>query len=115
MKANHKHYTLLILAIATTVVCIVAYITLYRTVRSHAAESGEMLRELALEDERKKREQDIVSVYSKTASDREYIQNLVVSQSQIVKFIESVENIGHSSGSSVEFSNIEVENFSSAD
>ncbi len=106
MYTNHRHYILFFFALATLVASVIGYEVLYRTVTSQSARTNKATREIALADERKQREEDTASVYTKTAEERARLGNLIISQEKVVDFIQSVEKIGNDVNVQIELSAI---------
>jgi hypothetical protein len=112
MHTNHRHYTLLLMAIVTTVVSVCVYLILHRTIVSQAKEATRAkAEELALQHE-KQYETDINKTYTNSAEERAKISSYIVSQEKILDFIEAIEGIGTTTGASLDISDLDTGNFS---
>lgn len=109
MYTNHKHYILLISALISVCVTGIAYCLLYRSIISQASRAAQITAESALEGEKKRRAQDIASIYAKYGTERSRIENLLLSQEKIVDFIESLEKIGTTTDARIEITGIATE------
>ena len=108
MKANHKHYILLVLSILAFASAIAGYWALYYTVTYHGRESSEVLSKQVLVDEKRQYTQQVESIYEKTASDRALISSHSVTADKVVDFIEIIEQIGTTTSSATVISAIDI-------
>jgi outer membrane murein-binding lipoprotein Lpp len=106
MYTNHRHYILLIFAIAAFALSGCVYIFLRQKIQGMAVEAALQSAEIDRLDEKKQHERDVASAYAKFAMDRELINSSVVSQENIVKLIEEIEAIGTLAGIDLELSAI---------
>lgn len=109
MKHHHSHTALFIIACSTALVVFGVYGYMRHRV---AASLGRVIegRHLVAEHNLSEQKQDALAVvYSGSVEDRRSIRNLFVPEDLTVSFIEAVEAIGPSSGSTVELSAIEAD------
>jgi len=115
MKINHRHYILVIFAIATFAISLSGYIFLYKKVKAQAQHSSEARVEVLLGNQKKLQERELTTLYADTQEDRSRVDKYVVSEDKIVNFIETIEKIGSDSLADVEMSSINVEKANSKD
>ena len=106
MKTNHRHYILILFAILATALAVGVYVILYKTILTQAAQSFQISYELSQENEKKQHEQDLASIFAKSADDRERNDHSLISQAKIVSFIEMVESIEKQANVKLELSNL---------
>lgn len=106
MNVNSKHYILLLFSFAALAISGAGYVLLYKAVVSEARESSQAIAEVALENTKRLREQELTATYADTLSDRTRLASFVISEAEIVDFIEAVEGVGADSGAQVEISAI---------
>lgn len=109
MNINHRHYILLIFATLAILGSATGYILMYRESVIQARGSALAQAEVILENNKKLHEQELTAAYADSLSDRSRLSSFLVSEDEIVEFIESVEAIGASSGAEVEISGIDTE------
>lgn len=109
MYTNHRHYTLLILALGAIVISSMSYIFLYRAIESQSILAQETLKTLAIEDKKKQQEGDSASIYAKTTDERVRINTALLSQEKVVDFITATEKIGTDTNTQLELSSISDE------
>ncbi len=112
MYINHRHYILLIFAIATALMSGMGYTFLYRTVMSQSAQATELKAQVALENEKKNHETNAAGIYKQSSIDRSRVGDFIVSQDKIVDFIETIEKIGEEAGAPLALSVIATEDLS---
>lgn len=108
MKANHRHYILLIVSILAAIAATVGYTALYYTITYHGKESSEVMSKQAIVNEKRQNVQLVSSLYEKTADERVRIAAHIVSQDKVVDFIETVEKIGTTTSSALVISAIDI-------
>lgn len=106
MYTNHRHYILLIFALGAITLTIFGYSFLHRLILAQARDSAQILREVNLIDEKKQRDQDVTSIYTKSAEDRLKLNSYLVPQDKIVNLIEEVEDFGITTNTELELSAI---------
>jgi hypothetical protein len=110
MKIGHKHYVLIVTALLTFIVSGFSYYILYRNISIQYDSTRKAFSELIHQKDIKNNEEKLSDLYNKSEKDRGRISNLVVSQDQIVNFIEHIEKIGDSANVSISISDISSEN-----
>ena len=112
MKTNHRHYILLFIAIATTLVSIAGYFFFYQAIIYQAEKSSQSSVNTAQEDEKRQYEKNLKSIYEKSSADRSRLGSFVIYQEKIVDFIESVEKIGDDTNTALTLSSVNTDGFS---
>jgi hypothetical protein len=111
MYTNHRHYILTIFAVLAVGVSIFGYITMWNVINEQAGEYSRMSAETLAENEQKKHQQDLASVYTQSTETRNSIKTFIVSQEKIVEFLDIVEKIGIDSGAPIDVSGINTGEF----
>ena len=94
MKANHKHYTLILISALTLIFSVGGYFIIYKIMMDQKEKGISAISAISLEDEKKLMEQELEKVYKSTKEDREFIYSLLIPEDKIVPFIEEIEKIG---------------------
>ncbi len=113
-KIHSSHYILLMCAILTIVTVSFGYYFIYQRSITQARNAEEAQREVVIETDKKKHEQELLKLYADTAEDRELIASYVVPGDGIVDLIEKIEHIGAESGTDFELSGISSDDLSAA-
>ncbi len=98
MKINHRHYILILVAMATLAVSISAYYLLYRKTVAQAGNYSDTMAEVNSEDDRKKQEKELIKIYESSKEDRAKVASYTLRDDKVVDFIESMEKIGGYAG-----------------
>lgn len=112
MKTNHRHYILLLFALATIIVSIFGYVFLRAAVLSEAVQSAQLIKEANLIDEKKQHEQGVTSLYTQSAESREKLRGYLVAEESVVTLIEEIEKIGADTNAPIELGSISSEDAS---
>ncbi|HEY4503782.1 MAG TPA: hypothetical protein VJJ28_01580 [Candidatus Paceibacterota bacterium] len=113
MHTNRKHYILLLMAIVTSLFSIAGYFFLYRAIALQAEKSSQTLQDTVRVDEAKQYQKNLLDTYEKSLTDRSRIDDFVISQEEIVSFIENVESIGTFTNTELTLSSIDTDDFTS--
>ncbi len=106
MKTNHRHYILILFAVACLVVSIFVYLFVYKKTIGIAQNYSKLTNEMNSEDGRKRYEEELVKVYDNTEGSRQKIYSIIANEDKIVSFIETVEKIGDYTNTDFELSSI---------
>ncbi len=106
MYANHRHYILLVFAVAAFAVAVLGYSFLRSKVFAQVEQTAKVTKNIAVIEEKKRREQDVASAYAKLEEERRLLTSYVVSKDGIVNFIEMIEKIGADTSTGLEISGI---------
>lgn len=109
MYTNHRHYILLIFALAALVLSVLGFSLLRGNIISQAIESAQAIKDAALIDDQKQHAEEIARKYEKSADDRTKLGSYIVTEDKIVNLIEEIEDIGIRSGAPLELSGITTE------
>ncbi len=107
MKANHKHYTLILFSILTLVFTVIAYLAVYKMIINQSKKGAEASTIISTQDEKRMMETQLESLFNSTKEERAFISDLFINKEEIVPFIEEIEKID-------DYSNVEL-NISSID
>ncbi len=107
MKNNSKHITLLLFGIISIVAAGFGYWYLHLAVITQAETYSLALKDAETYNENKKNEQNLQKIYNQSIADRAKISSYVVSEDKIIDFIESIENIGKITNTTVSLSAID--------
>jgi hypothetical protein len=106
MYANHRHYTLFVFAIAAFVASSFCFIYMREKIYTQATRAVEITSEVKQLEDQKAHDLEVKNAYAKTAEEQTQINSYIVPKDKIVDFIETVENVGTETSSSVQLSNI---------
>src|SRR3989344_1049430 len=109
MKINHRHYTLMIFALASIAFSILAYVFIYKRAIKQAEYYVIATREVESEKNRDKYEEDIMKIFELSKEDRVKVETFIARDDRIVDFIEKVEEIGAISKTTLMLSSISKE------
>ena len=106
MYANHRHYTLFIIACVTLVVVSIGYAFLKYKIYAQAVDVVRLSKEVSDMEDKKKREADVTHAHDKLSEQQKLISSYVVRTTEAVTFIEDIEKVGDVTGVSLEITNI---------
>ena len=107
MKANHKHYTLILFSIITLLVTSIGYFVLYRMIMFESDKSEKASIIIATDDQRKLLEQELEKIHQSSKEERAYVSGLIIDKDEIVTFIEEIEEIGIDTETDISISTID--------
>jgi len=106
MKANQKHYTLLILGIISTILTLSGYYYVYKITIDQAQKQAFIIKSLELDNGNKKQEDKLLKIDISTKDKREILWSYLISDDDILDFIKSIENIANYSSTELTLSSI---------
>lgn len=106
MKNNSKHLTLVIFGIISIFAAAFGYWYLHLAVITQAETYSLALKDAETYNENKKNEQSLQKIYNQSIADRAKINSYIVTEDKIIDFIESIENIGKITNTTVSLSAI---------
>ena len=66
MKANHKHYTLILFSILTLVFTVIAYLAVYKMIINQSKKGAEASTIISTQDEKRMMETQLESLFNST-------------------------------------------------
>jgi hypothetical protein len=106
MKINSRHYILIIFALVSIAAAFFCYFFIYNKTLAQVVNYVNVNEEVDNEDNRKKNEEVLLSLYESSKESRAKVLSFFVQEDKIVDFIEMVEGIGNSSKTKLEISSI---------
>jgi len=109
MKMNHRHYVLLLIAIVTLIAVSVGYYVIYKQTKKQANYYVSASNEIDNEHSKKQVEIDMQKIHDDTKEERLRLNELIIKEENVVKFIELIEKVGEDSNTKLELSTITKE------
>ncbi len=106
MKMNHRHYVLIIFAIASIAVVSMAYFLIRNQTIVQAIHYVNATKELANEDIIKQKEQELQKIHDDTEEQRSGLSSRLIKEDKAVTFIEMIEKVGTDSNTKLELGSI---------
>lgn len=107
MKINHRHYTLIVFALATTSLVFMGYVFIYKNTIKQAEYYINATKEVESQNNKKQYEKKLLGIFDISVNKRQKIESLLVHEDKVVNFIEEVETVGVNSKTALELSSIE--------
>lgn len=114
MKIHSSQIILVVCAVATIATSSFGYNFLYHRTIAQAENASKARSEVLIENDKKKHEQELVTLYGDTIEDRKKVAAYIVPDDGVVDLIEKIERVGSESGTDFELSSINSDNLSAA-
>jgi hypothetical protein len=108
MKANSKHYALLIMGLLTLVISSTGYWYVYKTTIKQAQKHSFLVREIENNEANNREEVKLLELSSSTMEKRAMLSSYFISDDKILDFIKSMENVEKGSSAEVTLSGIDA-------
>ncbi len=110
MKANSKHYILLLIGLITLGISATGYWYVYKTTVSQAQKHSFLVKEIENNELNNKEEIKLLQLSSSTMERRAMLSSYFISDDKILDFIKSIENVEKDSSTEVTLSGIDAGN-----
>ncbi len=112
MKSIRKHILSIVLSVCLLFVTVFMYMYMYKAVGTSVMRAVEAKSAVRSQQSNATDSKNVGSIYNRTALDRARLRSYFVSSSDVVGFIEKLEDLGTQTGSTVSISNVAADDMS---